>query len=212
MATGKFVSHITGFATLFGVGLIKNKISAAIGILTVPIFFLFGSFIAGLLVDRPLFKNEKPRFDIVMGLSSTCLILSALGGNLIHFANFGIISDLKENYVLLVLLCLASGLQNGAITSSSGSSVRTTHLTGLTTDLGLGLSRMISFGSKDEIINNELRANYLRIGSILAFVGGSAIGAFVFLQFGYFGFLLPAFISAYAALYGRNSKISPRRF
>src|SRR5438874_1149123 len=54
LATGRFVSHVTGFATLFGVGLTKNEANAALGILSVPIFFLLGAFIAGLLIDRPI--------------------------------------------------------------------------------------------------------------------------------------------------------------
>ena len=213
MATGKFVSHITGFATLFGVSLTDNQVQVAFGILTVPLFFLLGAFTAGLLIDRPIYHNQKPHFDWVMGLSAICLFLAVGGGELLHFGEFGGEAiGLKDSYVLLVLLCLASGLQNGAITSSSGSSVRTTHLTGLTTDLGLGLSRVLTFKLKEDRIKKEIRANYLRAGSIASFVIGSAIGALVFLKFGYKGFILPALISSYASWYGRKTKITAHKF
>lgn len=38
LATGRFVSHVTGFATLFGVDMANSQIDAALGILSVPIF------------------------------------------------------------------------------------------------------------------------------------------------------------------------------
>lgn len=211
LATGKFVSHVTGFATLFGEGLVNSDFKIAFGLLSVPFFFLIGSFVAGLLIDRPLYQNEKPHFDWVMGISALCLLFAAGGGELLHFGEFGDTFKLNQSYVLLVLLCLASGLQNAAITSSSGSSVRTTHLTGLTTDLGLGLSRVFSSDLKADRIRKEWRANYLRMGSIFSFVIGSAIGALVFVKFGYKGFVLPAMISAYASWHGRKAKLTPHK-
>jgi len=206
LATGKFVSHVTGFATLFGVDVSSHQIEAALGILSVPLFFLMGAFIAGLLIDRPIHRGSKPHFDWVMGLSAACLFLAATGGVLFQFGSFGDVG-LKQNYMLMVLLCLASGLQNGAITSSSGRSVRTTHLSGLTTDLGLGLARVFTFDLKKNLFQDEMRANYLRLGSILAFVVGSAIGAWVFMKLGYKGFILSGLIASYAAWHGKKVKV-----
>lgn len=201
LATGRFVSHVTGFATLFGVDVTNHQVQAALGILSVPLFFLLGAFLAGLLIDRPIHLGKKPHFDWVMGLSALCLAFAAAGGGFLHFGDFGDALGLKESYVLLALLCMASGLQNAAITASSGRSVRTTHLTGLTTDLGLGLAR-VTVDAKPA----EIRANYLRMGSIAAFILGSAVGAWVFLKLGYRGFFLPGAIAAYAAAHGIKAK------
>ena len=208
LATGRFVSHVTGFATLFGVEMTNHEFAAALGILSVPLFFLLGAFIAGLLIDRPIYKGQQPHFDWVMGICALCLFLAAFGGELFKFCTFGLEFDLQQNYILLVLLCLASGLQNAAITSSSGRSVRSTHLTGLTTDLGLGLARIFTFDLKQNILKTELRANYLRMGSIAAFIFGSAVGATVFVKLGYAGFALPGLISVYAAWHGKKAKRS----
>lgn len=207
LATGRFVSHVTGFATLFGVDVANSQFEAAIGILSVPLFFLLGSFIAGLLIDRPIHKEQRPHFDWVMGISAGALILAATGGEFSTFGNFGETLGLEKSYLLLILLCLASGLQNAAITSSSGKSIRTTHLTGLTTDLGLGLARLVSFEFKHQLRQDEVRANFLRVGSIVSFVIGSAIGAWIFIFLGYKGFLFPALISIYAAWHGRKAKM-----
>ncbi len=205
LATGRFVSHVTGFATLFGVDITQNQIEAAFGILSVPIFFLLGSFLAGLMIDRQIYRGERPRFDWVMLLCALCLFVAS-GGESFDFGIFGETS-LNQNYVLMAFLCLASGLQNGAITSSSGKSVRTTHLTGLTTDLGLGFARVLTISADKPLFKKEVRANYLRMGSIFSFVVGSAVGSWIFLKVGYEGFILSGVIAAYTAWHGRNTKV-----
>lgn len=207
LATGKFVSHVTGFATLFGVDIMNNQVKAAISMLIVPLFFLLGAFVAGFLIDRPMEQGKRPHFDWVMGLSSLCLVICASGA-FFQFGSFGEIFRLKYAFLFLALLCLACGLQNGAITSSSLRSVRTTHLTGILTDLGLGLAKLLTFDSKKESFQKEVRSNQLRSGSIVSFVLGSAVGAFVFIKLGYAGFYLPALITAYAAWHGRKAKLN----
>lgn len=210
LATGRFVTHVTGFATLFGVDLLHYGIGPSLGILSVPLFFLLGAMIAGLLTDRPIHYKRVPHYDYVMALCAACLFLAALAGEFDQFGAFGK-GRLNEAYMLLALLCLASGLQNGAITSSSGSSVRTTHLTGLTTDLGLGMARLLTLRRSDRSYAEEWLANGLRAGTVLAFVVGSAVGAALFMSLQYRGFLIPALISCYAAWHGRLVKHAQHR-
>jgi uncharacterized membrane protein YoaK (UPF0700 family) len=211
LATGRFVSHVTGFATLFGVSATHHDFKAAIGILSVPFFFLLGAFLAGMMIDRPIHRKKKPHFDYVMGLSAFCLFLAACGGELAHFGIFGGSLRLRQVYILLSLLCLACGLQNGAITSSSGSSIRTTHLTGLSTDLGLGIARLLTFERHDATFKKEARANQLRSISIIAFALGSAVGSWFFIKLGYRGFVIPGLIASYAAFHGRKAKIAAHK-
>jgi uncharacterized membrane protein YoaK (UPF0700 family) len=66
LATGRFVSHVTGFATLFGVDIVNGQVEAAMGILSVPVFFLLGAFVAGLMIDRPIYLGRKPHFVLVI--------------------------------------------------------------------------------------------------------------------------------------------------
>ncbi|MCM2303594.1 MAG: DUF1275 domain-containing protein [Elusimicrobia bacterium] len=205
LATGRFVTHVTGFATLFGVDLQQAGAWASLQILSVPLFFLLGAMIAGLLTDRPIHLKSTPHYDYVMALCSACLFLAALAGGFDYFGVFGESFHLKHTYLLLALLCLASGLQNGAITSSSGSSVRTTHLTGLTTDLGLGFARMLTLRKGDRR-RAEWLANGQRAGTVIAFILGSAAGAWLFSALRYRGFVVPGAIAVYAAWHGRRLK------
>ncbi|MGZ3699214.1 MAG: YoaK family protein [Bdellovibrionota bacterium] len=208
LACGRFVSHVTGFATLFGIDAAHGSWDMAAGILSVPLYFLLGVMISAYLIDRPYHRGRTPHYALVMALVCGCLTLAALGG---HYHLFGAFGDvrLSQDYFLLSLLCMASGLQNAAITTSSGHTVRTTHLTGVTTDLGIGLVRAFTGMHDRKFFLREIKANELRIGTIVSFAIGSATGAILFLKVKYLGFLLPAGIAFYAMLVALRSK--PRK-
>lgn len=197
LACSRFVTHVTGFATLFGMEAGTGNIRGAFGIMSVPLFFLVGAMISAYFVDRRFHQGEKPRYVIVMGLVATCLLLAVFLGSRGVFGPFGNATRLREDYILLALLCTASGLQNAAVTTSTGFAVRTTHLTGITTDLAIGLVRAQSVSRDTQTYVTEMRNNWLRIGTIASFMFGSVVGVLVFMRHGYNGFFLPAGIALY---------------
>lgn len=198
LACQRFVTHVTGFASLAGVDLASGNWNQAIGILTVPIYFLFGVMVSAYFVDRRLHAGKAPRYSLVMGAVGVLLAIAGIGGEFGWFGKFGSPIELRQDYFFLALLCASSGLQNAALTTATGATVRTTHLTGITTDLGIGLMRAASLPAThpDRVI--ETHNNWLRIGTVLAFMVGSAVGASLFLKQGYLGFLLPSAIAFYA--------------
>jgi uncharacterized membrane protein YoaK (UPF0700 family) len=211
LSTGRFVTHVTGFGTLFGAEIGRLHWEGAFGILSVPLYFLLGAFVAGWCIDRQILKSKPPHFDWVMVLSATCLVTASLIPDFEASARFGEMIHLRGAYVLLALLCFSSGLQNAALTSSSGSSVRTTHLTGITTDLGLGLARLLYEPLHPLQMKDEVRTAWIRVGTIAAFILGSALGAGLYLKYGMRSFLFPAILSSYAAFHGRKAKIHAHR-
>ncbi|MGE3758617.1 MAG: YoaK family protein, partial [Pseudobdellovibrionaceae bacterium] len=191
LACHRFVTHITGFATHFGAEVSKGQLFPALGVLAVPFFFLLGTMISAFFTDRRTQKNQKPLYSVVLTISTAVLGIVAVFGTIGWFGEFGEPLILSRDYILLALLCLTAGLQNAVITSASGAVVRTTHLTGITTDLGIGIVRVLN-GPKDSPHRTlENKANLLRVGLIFYFIVGSAIGAFAFTAFQYLGFTLP---------------------
>jgi len=183
IACHRFVTHTTGFATYFGTEFALGNIQSAFGMLTVPMFFLLGAATSGFLVDRRVTMGFKPAYHLSFGLISLFMLAAAWFGQRGVFGTFGDPLELSKDYSLLALLCLASGLQNGTITSASGSVIRTTHLTGITTDLGLGIIRVIASKHSTEVKTQEHRANWMRIGIIGFFVLGSAVSSFIYYHF-----------------------------
>lgn len=79
-------------------------------------------------------------------------------------------------------LLFAMGLQNSLVTSISNASVRTTHLTGLFTDLGIELSQLFFYKEKDQ--NDKLISSIkLRLTIISFFFIGGIVGGILYAEF-----------------------------
>lgn len=199
LSAQRFVTHVTGFATHFAVDLASSKYIDAASMLMVPFFFLLGCMTSALLIDRRKFLRQTPHYTASFIGTSLAFFTITLFGWLGLLGPFGTPSSSLVSFFLLSLLAFLSGLQNSMITLSSGLLVRTTHLTGITTDLGVGLIRMFyPYKTSDPRIV-ELKMNLLRIGTIMAFIFGSILGGIIFYRWQFFGFLLPTIISGVLA-------------
>ncbi|MGZ3743410.1 MAG: YoaK family protein [Pseudobdellovibrionaceae bacterium] len=195
MACQRFVSHVTGFATFFGYDISRGHPKHALGMLVVPLFFILGAMLSGQLVDLRLKLHKKPKYYITFGVIFFLTLFVAVAGMLGRLGEFGEPLESSENYTLLILLCFTCGIQNGTITTVSKSVIRTTHLTGISTDLGIGLVRLLNRHKLGDHVNNEKKATLMRIGIIFFFGLGSVVGGFAFARFGHGAFLIPAITS-----------------
>jgi uncharacterized membrane protein YoaK (UPF0700 family) len=106
-------------------------------------------------------------------------------------------ASIKQFSTLLVpttvaILCFIMGLQNAVITKISKAEIRTTHVTGLVTDLGIELGKLFYVNrnnNTDKVLANrpKLRTLVLLISS---FSFGGLVGAITFKYLGY-GMTLP---------------------
>jgi uncharacterized membrane protein YoaK (UPF0700 family) len=196
LACHSFVSHVTGFATLFGVSLGERDYLSSSVILFAPFCFFVGAMISGVLVDLRLKLGKNPRYWVVFGVLFLLILAVEIGGFNRAFGTFGEPLLYSRDYMLLAALCLICGIQNGTVSLVSKSIVRTTHLTGLVTDLGIGVVRVFNRGRLKGKVEGEGQANLMRVGIIFSYVCGSAIGYNVFKAWAFKGFLFPTVISA----------------
>lgn len=208
LACHRFVTHTTGFATFFGSEMAQGEVQMAFGYLSVPLFFLIGAMFSAFFTDRRSLHNHRPNYIIVFGAMWLCLLAVFILGIKDFFGTFGEEITLSKDYQLLALLSLSSGVQNAMITSVSKAVVRTTHLTGLTTDLGIGLVRIFS-SSDHQFKHNETQAIRMRIGIIIGFILGSWLGASVFYKHHYWGFAIPLLITSIFLLISIKNKLFP---
>lgn len=186
-----FVSNVTGYATLFGLEAGQEHFSIASAFLLVPIFYLIGAGLSGVLVDSRIRAGQKPRYFVVFGCLFLIMLYICVAGFNGMFGSFGVPDEASANFYLLTSLSMACGMQNGTVTLVSKSVVRTTHLTGLTTDLGIGLVRVWNARRRHEKLDQEGEANLMRIGIILSFTLGSCIGFFLFAHWKFRAFAVP---------------------
>ena len=204
LACGRFVSHMTGYGTYVGVSLGTTNWQNAFEMALAPLFFLVGAAYAGWLVDRRMILGEEPK--IITGITAMAamnivIYVSEISGIL---GDFGEPLILQRDFVLLFCLCFACGLQNGLFTGITKGAVRTTHLTGPTTDIGIGLAKIFSH-HRDSSERRELVAlNWLRVKIVLMFSSGSLIAVLIFPTLGHEGFAIPGVTSLFLAWYARK--------
>lgn len=131
------------------------------------LFFFLGAFISSLLVEYVALKNENKTYILPIVIEIVLLLfVASLGKNLIEsYAN-----------LIVCILLFAMGLQNSLVTKISDATVRTTHLTGLFTDLGIELSQLFFY--KKALQKIKLYASIkLRLTIIIFFfIGGISAG------------------------------------
>jgi uncharacterized membrane protein YoaK (UPF0700 family) len=196
LACGRFVTHTTGFATHFAVELATHHEGAALGMLSVPVFFLIGAMITAYFVELRLLEGRPANYSFPVFLIFLFLATATLLGKLGLFGLFNQKMVFSQDYALLVLLSTASGLQNALITNSQGVIIRTTHMTGNTTDLGIGLVRSFFARSHNpQRVAKDRNATLARAGLIGWFIAGSTASAYLFLRTEFLGFMVPVITS-----------------
>lgn len=136
--------------------------------------FLLGSFLSSFLIEK--FKENKKLNVFVLPTTIEFLILIS-----IPIADY--LFQIESPNLIVSTLLFAMGLQNSFVTKISNAIVRTTHLTGLFTDLGIELSQL--FFPKTYKDKAKIKATIkLRIIIISFFFLGGLVGGFLYSRMG----------------------------
>ncbi|WP_312079265.1 YoaK family protein [Chryseobacterium sp.] len=126
-----FTSNVTGHYAVFAAEISKGNWSQVLVVGVWIFMFFFGSFVSNLSVINLHRKSKYLAHSIPLILEIICLMAVGIYGQLYYQ------KTLEEAEVLVAAMLFATGLQNGLTASISNFSVKTTHLTGTTTDLGI---------------------------------------------------------------------------
>ncbi len=185
----QFVTHVTGTVTRLGlewptVGLVAEYAAVVVS-------FVAGAASSVVWIQARARRGRRPRWATPLVAVALILAGAALAGHAGAFGRFGGTHAADPPPVLLLcLLAFAMGLQNAAVASTTGLAVRTTHLTGPATDLGIHL------GAAWLATGNERRAAVrgaaLRGGKVLAFMTGAGLSVPLVGACGFLALLAPA--------------------
>lgn len=128
---GSFTSHTTGNVGRFANDLATSQFHAALAAATMIAAFLAGAFVASMLIESNYFERAATSYGIALLAESALLLSFAILSRLTVAAHPGM------NDYEAAILCAAMGVQNSLVTRLSGAVVRTTHLTGVITDVGI---------------------------------------------------------------------------
>lgn len=173
------ISHLSGTATLLGTSL-PGGINNSLHLLGVLLSFLLGAMVSGLLLSSTSLKLGR-HYDSLL-LIEGLLLLSA-----IYFLNDG---SLLGHY----FASAACGLQNALATTYSGAIVRTTHVTGIFTDLGILLGSAL----RGEVLDKRKAILFLLI--ISGFILGGLGGGILYTRLEFMALIVPAIICFVLAL------------
>lgn len=123
------VTHLTGTSTELGIAVARGDLADITHWGLTILAFLAGAMVSGFIVEQRTLQLGR-RYGVVLTLESA-LLLAAIP--LIHDAR-----DLG-----LYLAAAACGLQNAMVSTYSGATLRTTHLSGIFTDLGVYLGQRL---------------------------------------------------------------------
>lgn len=190
LATARFVSHMTGFGTQVGLSLSEPDYLLAFEMISAPASFLLGAMTSAAFVDVPMLKGRRPRYFFVMG--AMFLIFSAVTvfGMAGWFGTFGEPLRYGRDFLLMSFLCFACGMQNACFSTLTKGQIRTTHLTGLLTDIGTTTIKLIVTPAPRRDHKVWKRMNAVRWATFVAFSSGSMVSAILFARLGFtaFGF------------------------
>jgi uncharacterized membrane protein YoaK (UPF0700 family) len=130
-------SHMTGNVTHLGQALSEGKFQGACYFGWVIICFVGGAAFSGALLELAQWHNLRSRYALPLACEAMLLSLFCVGVNLQVWRGHGSPMSEFTLYWMTGVAAMAMGLQNATITKVSGAVVRTTHLTGVSTDFGL---------------------------------------------------------------------------
>lgn len=184
-------TNVTGHAALFAEQVVLENWATARVIALWMFLFLAGAFISGLIITL-IGKNQ--RFSYAIPVFIEIAILCAVGVLGVTYNH-----TLAEKEVFAGSLLFAMGLQNSLVSQVSGSVVRTTHLTGTFTDLGIELAQIVQKNKwSDTVLRSRIK---LHAAIIFFFLFGVVTGAYLFRQLHFHVFFIPAAILVITLVY-----------
>ena len=165
-------TNVTGHFAFFAEKILLQEYSAAITFFVFTLFFLLGAFTSNFTSEIML--RIAPKYSHVIPIGLEFCILFCVG----FFGQESEIITVSGRIIAFSLL-FAMGIQNSLVTKISLSTVRTTHLTGLFTDLGIELSQLFFYKKLEE--KKKLKTSiYLRLSIITFFFIGCVLGGFIY--------------------------------
>lgn len=184
LAGQRYTSHMTGIISGIADDLVISEIGIVLAGIAFLLSFVFGAAVTAIFINWARRKHLHSEFALSLCLEAALLLVFGVLGYSLNI--------LVEVFVptTILVLCFVMGLQNAIMTKISKAEIRTTHMTGVVTDIGIELGRLFywnrdrsSMPQKRVVADREKLKIHLIIFSL--FLIGGIVGAISFKNFGY---------------------------
>lgn len=183
LAVSQYTSHMTGIVSAMADHLALGEFQAYLTGFGALLSFMGGAACSAILVNFGRQHRLHSEFAMPLVLEAFLLLcFGFLGEQLSHIAGLFV-------PMTVMLLSFIMGLQNALVTKISRSEIRTTHVTGLVTDIGIEMGKAM-YGLTAQPPNRlPVQANGPRLQILLllamSFFLGGVLGALGFKHLGY---------------------------
>ena len=184
LVVGMYTSHMTGFASMLADNLVLGNVGLLLGALGTLLAFIAGAATTAVQVNWARQHHLRSEYALPLLLEAgLLLVFGLLGATLNRQTPFAV-------PLTVLVLAYTMGLQNAVVSKISASQIRTTHMTGVITDLGIELGKIFYWNRNQTPADFQVRANRIKLrlyGMLLCtFMAGGLVGA---AGFKYLGFI-----------------------
>ena len=137
LAVRQYTSHMSGIVSSMADNTVLGKSELVFAGLGAVVSFLVGASCSAILINWGRRQRLRSQYAFPLLLEAGLLLCFGLVG--------GTLARERGLFVpmTVMLLCFIMGLQNAIITKVSRAEIRTTHVTGIITDLGIELGKLV---------------------------------------------------------------------
>ncbi|KQZ44083.1 YoaK family protein [Duganella sp. Root1480D1] len=187
LAVKQYTSHMTGILSSAADDLALGAIDAALDCAGALLAFIAGAACCAIMVNFARRRQLHSEFALPLLVEAVLLLAFGVMGTRLQAIDVFVLP------ATVMLLCFMMGLQNAVITKLSNAEIRTTHMTGIVTDLGIETGKALYWNRDDQAVP-RVAADWKRVRILAALVSsffvGALAGAFGFKAVG-FGAVLP---------------------
>lgn len=183
LVVAMYTSHMTGFASLLADNLVLGNMKLVLGAIGALLAFTCGAAFTAIQVNWARQHGLRSEYALPLLVEAVLLLLFGLmGATLNRQTPFAV-------PLTVLVLSFTMGLQNALVSKISSSQIRTTHMTGIVTDIGIELGKLLYWNRTASPFESRVRANRIKLrlfGTLLgAFIGGGIVGAAGFKYVGF---------------------------
>jgi uncharacterized membrane protein YoaK (UPF0700 family) len=183
LAVKEYTSHMTGVVSSMADDLALGRMALVVDWFSSLVAFVLGAACSAVMINWARRRDSRHVYALPLLLEATLLLIFGVMGAMHQLIGHSMA-------MTVALLCFVMGLQNAMITKISNAVIRTTHVTGLVTDIGIELGKMLYWNHSAETPDQpRVKANHdklwLHVRLVLCFFVGGVLGALGFKHVGY---------------------------